>query len=580
LGRGGFGTVYRATDTALGRPVALKILHPELVVDPEFINRFYQEARIAASLDHTNIVALYDVGEQDGRYFIAMKYLPNQSLADRIKQGPLSWAQAVETIRQVCAGVQKLHERGWVHRDLKPANILFDAEGHAVVTDFGLARAQTGGSGKSSTTGGTGVGTSGYRAPELWRGRPPASPATDVYALGCILAEELTGKAIFEGATLEETLARHLATGPVFGPNWPPKDAPGELVNVIGRALRRDPTDRYPDAAAFAAEIEKCLAGSVSENTPAVAVQPAEGAGRVFTPPAPVSTAVPAGLPARPPDAVPAASFRQERKVIQLAPGVDMEFVHVPAGEFSMGSGKLIHRFNTVMSNLLSKEKRVEWRQEEGADNDEYPPHLVYLDDYWIGRYPVTVRQYRAFLSVTGSKLPEMADEYAHHPTRGITWFDAGQFCEWLSRAANCLVRLPTEAEWEKAARGLDGRLYPWGNELPNTRRCNFDNRVGSTSPVGKYSPLGDSYYGCADMAGNVWEWVVDHYGSDYYLKSSKRNPQGPDDSSHSRVLRGGSWESGIGAMRCANRSNRDISDYYIEHHKEYFLTCGFRCAI
>ena len=142
-----------------------------------------------------------------------------------------------------------------------------------------------------------------------------------------------------------------------------------------------------------------------------------------------------------------------------------------------------------------------------------------------------------------------------NHPANYVSWDDAVTFCRWLSQESGKMVRLPTEAEWEKAARGTDGRLYPWGNELPTDRLCNFGGRVRWTTPVGKYSPYGDSPYGCVDMSGNVWEWCstvwqekaysfqVQDEWTEAYLKQKG-----------DRVLRGGSWSHIVEKVRCAVR--------------------------
>ena len=169
IGHGGFGTVYRATDTSLGRPVALKILHPQMAADATFVDRFRKEARMAAQLESPFVVTIYEVGEQDGRYFIAMRYYPGGSLADTLKNGPLPWDKCVSILAQVCEGLALLHEQGWVHRDLKPSNILFDPQGRAVIADFGLARALT--TARSASSSGGFAGTPHYKAPELWLGQ-------------------------------------------------------------------------------------------------------------------------------------------------------------------------------------------------------------------------------------------------------------------------------------------------------------------------------------------------------------------------------------------------------------------------
>jgi formylglycine-generating enzyme required for sulfatase activity len=193
------------------------------------------------------------------------------------------------------------------------------------------------------------------------------------------------------------------------------------------------------------------------------------------------------------------------------------------------------------------------------------------LAEYWMGKYPVTVAQFAAFIKAskhrttaeekgsgwvwTGKKWKDMpgadwlhprgkgsgVEGKADHPVTQVSWADAAAFCGWAGKAAGVAVHLPSEAQWEKAARGTDGRLYPWGDEMPDAAHCNFNRNIGDTTPAGKYSPLGDSPYGCADMAGNVWEWVNDWYDEGYYRVSPQQNPEGPATGQY-RTLRGGSW--------------------------------------
>ncbi|HPS42065.1 MAG TPA: bifunctional serine/threonine-protein kinase/formylglycine-generating enzyme family protein [Anaerolineaceae bacterium] len=258
LGRGGFGTVYRATDTTLDREVALKILHPQLTTDPEFLNRFRNEARLVASLDSPHIVTIYEMGEIEGRVFIAMKYLPGGSLYDRLqKSGPLPFPEAARIMDEVCLGLASAHKKSLVHRDLKPSNILFDADGRAVIGDFGLARAvHVSSSTTTSSTGG--VGTPAYRAPELWLGKPPVSPATDIYSLGCVFSEILTGKVLFNGDTTEEILTKHLITGPDIPENYP-VGTPANIRSIIQRMVAKDSSQRFLDATVFIQDIKPYL---------------------------------------------------------------------------------------------------------------------------------------------------------------------------------------------------------------------------------------------------------------------------------------------------------------------------------
>jgi len=227
-----------------------------------------------------------------------------------------------------------------------------------------------------------------------------------------------------------------------------------------------------------------------------------------------------------------------ETLTLTLAPGVEMEFVRVPAGEFRMGSDKT---------------------KDPLASDDELPQHTVYLDEYYIGKYPLTNRQYQAFVQVSGSAAPRYWQGGAipagkeKHPVVNVSWEDATAFCAWASERTGKTVHLPSEAQWEKAARGTDGRIFPWGDEKPNKNLCNYDSNEGGTTEVGKYSLQGDSPYGCADVAGNVWEWVNDWYGKDYYTASPPANPPGPA-SGNCRVLRGGSFVIGDWLARCALR--------------------------
>ena len=246
-----------------------------------------------------------------------------------------------------------------------------------------------------------------------------------------------------------------------------------------------------------------------------------------------------------------------------LAAGVALEFVRIPAGEFLMGSADA----------------------EKEAYADEKPQHRVRLEEYWMGKTPVTVAQFAAFVDASnyrttaeekgsgwawnGSEFLEtpLAD-WQHprgvkssaagketHPVTQVSWEDARAFCEWVSQKTGRKVRLPSEAEWEKAARGLDGRIYPWGNQSPDAQRCNFNMNVTDTTPVGKYSPLGDSPYGCVDMAGNVWEWTNSLWkGYPYQAGDGREDLK----AGGSRVGRGGSFNYNRRRMRSADHSNRN----------------------
>ncbi len=209
----------------------------------------------------------------------------------------------------------------------------------------------------------------------------------------------------------------------------------------------------------------------------------------------------------------------------------------VPAGEFIMGSN--------------------------AHERNERPQRTVYLDEYRIAKYPVTNAQYKLFVEATQHDEPKYCDDnrynWPNQPVVGVTWHDAQAYCEWAG------LRLPTEAEWEKAARGTDGRTWPWGNEPPTEKLCNFDGNVGTTTEIGSY-PEGTSPYGCHDMAGNVYEWCCDNVGD--CRKAGWRNPKGD---TASPVSRGGCMNSPGDCVRCSIRNRHKPT------HR--FDRVGFRCT-
>ena len=272
-------------------------------------------------------------------------------------------------------------------------------------------------------------------------------------------------------------------------------------------------------------------------------------------------------------------------------PNIDMNFrdgadmVLIPAGNFTMGTSE--KQFTTWLTNNCYKENEF--------ITDELPEHKVYLDSFYIYKTEVTVSQYRKFCHETGWKMPEteseqnlsdyhpvvprrlMSSGYREkttwkllddHPIINITWYDARAYADWAD------ADLPTEAQWEKAARGTDKRLYPWGNDWDATKlQCSIGKTCDAvkTAYVGKF-PAGASPYGVLDMAGNVWEWCVDWYNPDYYQLSSFKNPKGPESGS-SRVIRGGSWyQNSPDYFRTTFR--------YFNAPTNKYNTLGFRCVV
>jgi eukaryotic-like serine/threonine-protein kinase len=244
VGSGGMADVWSADDSMLDRRVALKFLHERFAEDEQFVERFRREAQAAAGLQHPNVVSVYDRGEHEGRYWIAMEYVHGASLKDLIERG-LSPAESVEIVRQILTGVRFAHERGIVHRDLKPHNVLVDSEGRARVTDFGIARA---GASEITQTGSV-LGTAQYLSPEQAQGLETTASA-DIYSVGVILYEALTGQVPFDAET-----AVAIALKQVSEPPMPPRrinpEIPPALDAVVLKALAKDPKDRFADATEF-----------------------------------------------------------------------------------------------------------------------------------------------------------------------------------------------------------------------------------------------------------------------------------------------------------------------------------------
>ncbi len=247
IGSGGFSTVYAAHDPLLDREVALKIMRPLLMSDPDFVTRFQREAQVAANLQHPNIVPIYDYGEYEGRLFLVMKRMQS-SLTRLLEDGPLEWEKAVEMVSMVAAGLDFAHARDVIHRDIKPDNILLEEETNTTtVADFGIVKAL----GRSTITLSLGqgvLGTPAYISPEIWNGEP-ATPGSDIYALACVLFEMVTGEKLFEGPTPPATMTLHFRP-PKYPEEWPDGVPPG-LTGVLNQALAREPEQRYRSAGAF-----------------------------------------------------------------------------------------------------------------------------------------------------------------------------------------------------------------------------------------------------------------------------------------------------------------------------------------
>jgi serine/threonine-protein kinase len=259
LGRGGMGVVYRARQTDLDRPVALKMILAHFLSSPEHLRRFRDEARAAAGVNHPHIVAVYEAGDIEGQPYFAMQYVAGRSLAQALRQGPLEPLAAARLVRDIARGVSHLHEHGIVHRDLKPSNILLGADDHPYVTDFGLVKLLAGDSQRTST--GVIVGTASYMAPEQAAGRSvEVGPRSDVYSLGAILYETLTGQPPFREESPLDTLVLVLEGEPL-PPRQRRPEVPAGLELICLRCLEKSPEERFGSAEELARTLDAFLHG-------------------------------------------------------------------------------------------------------------------------------------------------------------------------------------------------------------------------------------------------------------------------------------------------------------------------------
>jgi serine/threonine-protein kinase len=265
--------VYRARDELLGRDVAVKVLNDRLSHDKSFVERFRREAQSAANLNHPNVVSLYDYGSDDGAYYIVMEYIEGKSLGDMVTEGgPLLPERAAEIAADVAAALERAHSSGLVHRDIKPTNIMVTRTGQTKVTDFGIARAL----GQSTeqtqmTQTGMVIGTAAYLSPEQAQGNP-VDARSDVYSLGCVLYEMLTGKPPFAGETPLAIAYKHVREDPV-APSTVNADVPRALDAITLKALSKNPANRYASAQAMRDDLQRFLGGQQVQATPLMATQ-------------------------------------------------------------------------------------------------------------------------------------------------------------------------------------------------------------------------------------------------------------------------------------------------------------------
>jgi WD40 repeat protein/formylglycine-generating enzyme required for sulfatase activity len=630
LGRGGFGIVFRAFDDILQRVVAVKVMAPQIATLSPARKRFTREAQSSAKVRHENVVQIYEVGEQPLPYLV-MEFVPGETLQQKLDRcGPLDVPETLRIGRQIAEGLAAAHACDLIHRDIKPGNILLEGGSHkAKITDFGLARAADDASISQS---GIIAGTPMFMSPEQALGHTIDQRA-DLFSLGSVLYQMASGRPPFRAPTALAVLKRVAEEAPRPIPEIIP-ETPDWLCGIVAKLHAKDPNDRFQSAREVADLLADCEAKlkakqEVKNILPAAAKPPAptSSAGRKW-----VAAAAILLLPlialavtefaavthlfrgqqgtfdtnksgndlraeAPPPALAPfdAAQARAHQEAWAKYLGVPVESTNsigmklrlIPSGKFMMGSSK----------------EEIEFSLKLNADDwvkdflpGEGPQHEVEITQpFYLGQTEVTVEQFRRFVKATGYKTQaereggsyrfvnrkKELDENTNwlnpgfvqtddHPVVCVSWHDAAEFCNWLSKQEGKNYRLPTEAEWEYGCRAGSKGLWSFGGynaQLLNYARFG-SNSQGHTWPV---AGLKENAWSLHDMHGNAWEWCQDVYDANYYKTGPAKDPPGSD-AGADRVLRGGSFTDPPVPCRSAFRL----------HHKpsERTLNIGFRVAL
>ncbi len=451
---GGMSHVYRARDTVIGRTVAIKLLTPAGCADPEAKQRFLAEARMAGNVEHDNVLSIYDFGEDDHRPFIVMEFLRGEDLRHAIQNGRTGdLKQKLNIALQVARALEYVHGQKIIHRDIKPDNVYLTVSGVAKLMDFGIAKSD----GLALTRAGFVLGTPSYMAPEQVSGGQ-TTEQSDVYSYGLLLYELLSGVKPVSGETMERLFycILHERLNP-----QPLKQAgiPGSLCELVERCAAKDPAARPQGFAPIVAELERLLGELHPERgrEQARAVQPWYARARWLYP-----AALAAALACL---AIYAVIHHPAPRLPNTLSTSTGEMTLVPAGEFLFGEKK----------------------------------ERLTLPAFYIDKTEVTNAAYQKFCIATHHALPPgFSAGKPDYPVVNVTILNARDFSAWAGK------RLPNSREWEKAARGSDGRTYPWGNN-GDSKRANIG--TDALAPAMSFG-VGASPCGALQMVGNVWEFV------------------------------------------------------------------------
>jgi serine/threonine-protein kinase len=608
FGEGGMGELYIGRHTRLAREVIIKTIRTE-DFSPRQIehlrDRLEREAFVQSQLDHPNIVRVYDFIGSGDTTCIVMEYVPGRDLRKMITRetGPVPADRAIKLFKQILAAIDYAHHfiysdksgekhQGIIHRDLKPANILVTPDDVVKVTDFGIVKVR---GVKGGTQMGFNPGTPEYMSPEQARGRE-LDQRSDIYSLGIVFYELLTGHVPFEddgtGTSDYEIRRGHIELPvPPFSKYYP--GISPELEKIVLKALEKNPDDRYQTARQFCdviEEFEVTGAARITGRMPGARrtlVQEGRGTGRanfseaptvgvgdtVITDPNQPQTNVTTYGNRPPINGAPSNDGYPPRNVILEPPAQKSKLpLSIGAAAVALLAIGIIYWLLTrpktqvidgvtVPAGMISIPGGEYMMGRNDGNEFETPAHLVKVESFFIDEKEVTNEQYAEFVRQRRQPPKHWVDgQYAsgeaNLPVVNVSWYEARDYCEWRGK------RLPTEEEWEFAARGKENRLYPYGNEwkpqFSNAREDGF-NRPRT---VGSY-PDGASPFGVLDMAGNVAEWTATDYQP--YPGSTARKDEG------NKVIRGGSFN--------APAKEQTATDRFFDFPQRAYDYIGFRCA-